>query len=395
MKRLMIGLSAAAVMMSACGDIDQPQRGDGWRVGGGKDPDIVEPLQCEGELQRDWHTSELSYPWYDPTQFGFSPQGDRLRFAGRFVSGAHIFSAQDGARIDANLGDGSETLDPSWTRAVSMPRFSPRALVRDVERDEVIGSIDTGGETAYIVDVDFMPDDERIVALDCRGGGFNLMTWSPENGVESNIWEDDEEMHCLGGHGSMEKLRLGPEGRVAFISMPGSGHLARVDLSTGETVKVRAHALADSTHIGPYMAYDEVGVVDLAVDPRGELVATSGIDDTVRLWDANTLEPVGEPIAAAAVGINVMTYAPGRVVSPLAWSPDGSVLAMAGPDGQVVLRDRRGEEVGSISIPPVADEFAPTDDPRISDPVGGIAFSPDGSRIALGNYLSVGVWSCN
>ena len=88
-------------------------------------------------------------------------------------------------------------------------------------------------------------------------------------------------------------------------------------------------------------------------------VATASADGSVRLWDADTGQPNGNPLAGHT-----------EAVFSVAFSPDGHRLATAGEDGTVRLWD-------AVSGEPVADPL--TGHVRM---VLGVVFSPDGRRLA-------------
>jgi WD40 repeat protein len=93
----------------------------------------------------------------------------------------------------------------------------------------------------------------------------------------------------------------------------------------------------------------------MAFDPAGRLV-TGGMDGAIKVWDATTGQPIGEPIRANL----------GRLVD-LEFSPDGSTMATTSTNGAVRLWD------------------AKTLEPRLvlaRDGAGKLAFSGDGSRLA-------------
>src|SRR5207247_8032699 len=103
-------------------------------------------------------------------------------------------------------------------------------------------------------------------------------------------------------------------------------------------------------------------VSDVAFSPNGKLLATTGSDGTVRLWNPVTDQAVGAPLQA------------GRAqggASVVAFSPDGKLLATAsGNSGTVRVWN-------SVTRRPVGT-------PLHSDGSGvyGLAFSPDSKLLA-------------
>jgi WD40 repeat protein len=67
-------------------------------------------------------------------------------------------------------------------------------------------------------------------------------------------------------------------------------------------------------------------VNDIAFDPTGRLLATATEKGVVRIWDAATGRPVGDPLVGHE-----------NFVNAVAFSPDGRTLASAGQDGTVRL----------------------------------------------------------
>jgi eukaryotic-like serine/threonine-protein kinase len=93
--------------------------------------------------------------------------------------------------------------------------------------------------------------------------------------------------------------------------------------------------------------------------PDGERVATASVDNSARLWDAHTGEPISPPL-------------PHRDwVASVAFSPDGAILSTACKDGSVFLwNGRTGEPMGEFCRHDAWANFA--------------EFSPDGTRIFTG-----------
>jgi WD40 repeat protein len=128
--------------------------------------------------------------------------------------------------------------------------------------------------------------------------------------------------------------------------------------ATGTTVEVR-HPV---THrrVG---AVFEVGsrVMAMVVSPDGRRLVTAAEDNTLRVWDAESRQPVGGPLVAE--GMN-RPYG-------LAINPDSTLLAAAGDGGTALWNLADRQVVGLLQA--------------TNGGHSAVAFSPDGSRIATGD----------
>jgi WD40 repeat protein len=68
-------------------------------------------------------------------------------------------------------------------------------------------------------------------------------------------------------------------------------------------------------------------VTSVAFSPNDKLLASGGLDGTVRVWNPATGQPIGAPLRAST----------GSGAPSVAFSPDGKLLASAGFDGTVRL----------------------------------------------------------
>jgi WD40 repeat protein len=148
----------------------------------------------------------------------------------------------------------------------------------------------------------------------------------------------------LSGHGgAVESVAFSPHGAL-LASAGGDGQLKIWDLATGhETVTIKA---------------PRPGAGRVAFSPDGKFLAsTSPGDDTVRLWNAAT----GEPIRTFG---NVGGLC-------IAFSPDNKYLASAGSDRAIRLYDLASGQLAHALKGHLK-------------PVRSIAFSPDGKRLVSG-----------
>jgi WD40 repeat protein len=113
----------------------------------------------------------------------------------------------------------------------------------------------------------------------------------------------------------------------------------------------------------------------VAVSPDGKTLAVGGIgDDGLRFFDAETHEQIGEPVEVPA-------GPPGPTeVTGLAYSPDGETLAFVTNFDEDDRGYLRVIDVKTREMAAEARHFAPD-----------VAFTEDGSRLVITEYLEVGV----
>ncbi|MET9030879.1 TIR domain-containing protein [Nocardia sp. NPDC004168] len=171
--------------------------------------------------------------------------------------------------------------------------------------------------------------------------------------------------------------------------------------------------------IGKPMSGHTGGVESVAYSPHGTVIVSAGTDRTVRVWDSSNQDPIGEPMVGHGGAVVSASFVPGtaRILSAgidgtlRLWnfassaSPGHSLLDPPGryaPDGRQVRpqsfaygSDSRHAVLGAYEgsvflLDPTTGAYqemiAPgaQQDPR-GDPIGSVALSPDGHRVASGN----------
>lgn len=114
-----------------------------------------------------------------------------------------------------------------------------------------------------------------------------------------------------------------------------------------------------TANLHAYMHGHTGNVRTVAVSPDGTRIATGGQDNTVRLWDTTTYQPVGTPLIGHGDWINKVVF-----------SPDGNLVASGSSDDTIRLwATATGQPVGEPLVGHIGH-------------IWGLAFSPDGTRLA-------------
>ncbi|MEP7041086.1 MAG: adenylate/guanylate cyclase domain-containing protein [Chloroflexota bacterium] len=237
----------------------------------------------------------------------------------------------------ARLG-GGESGDP-------LPE-AQEALHRAVQASRVVAVMPGLGEE--MVGGAMSPDGRIAVSLDVGG---RLQAWKVETGELIATVEIDPPQPS-----QTTTLSFSPDG--TRVAVPSSGDIKIFDVETW-------------AEVASWQAHDQA-ITTVIFSPDGSQLASGGLDEFVRVWDAATHDLVTTIVVTADAD------EPGLAqVLSLAYMPDGKRI-VAG------LFDDRPDHVGSAQILDVATGELVM---KLAEgPISSVAVSPDGSRIATGDW---------
>jgi WD40 repeat protein len=179
--------------------------------------------------------------------------------------------------------------------------------------------------------------------------------------IAAVAWSQDGERLVTGSYDRTLRAWGAKDGAGVFATDANAGFVFAVAAGKdffaagGQDGHVRLFQ-ADSKLRADIAAHD-AACTDLALAPGGKVLASVGADRVLRLSDASTGE-----------SLHVLRDLPGLQFR-LAWSPDGSRVAVGSSDVRLVDA-ATGELVETL--------------PRLAAPLTALAFSPDGSTLAAG-----------
>jgi WD40 repeat protein/serine/threonine protein kinase len=202
-----------------------------------------------------------------------------------------------------------------------------------------------------VVDLAFSPDGKLLAAA---GKETTVRFWDVAT---------RREVGNLRGHAAhVNRVAFSPDGRT--LASGGADNTVRLwDLAA------RRATTTFEGHTAP--------VSSLAFSPDGRLLASASEDTTVRLWDATT----GQAVKTLRGQQTAVSYlACQDVLSSVAFSPDGKVMATGGGDGTVRLWDTATGQVAALLR-------------GHTTPVTAVAFARDGrDLVSAGQDGTLKLW---
>ena len=286
----------------------------------------------------------------------FSPDGQRIVSGSRDKT-VRLWDARTGQPIGQPLqGHGNSVLSvafsPDGQRIIS-GSFDKTVRLWDSKTGQPIGQ-PLQGQGSSVYSVAFSPDGQRIVS----GSSDNTVRlWDARTGQPIG--------QPLQGHGdSVLSVAFSPDGQ-RIVSGSRDKTVRLWDARTGQP-------------IGQPLQGHGSWVTSVTFSPDGQRIASgsgndgfpSSYDNTVRLWDARTGQPIGQPLQGHGNSVYSVAFSPVRIATPKGL---GYVIVSGSYDRTVRLWDARtGQPIGQ----PLQGH---------GDKVNSVAFSPDGQRIVSGS----------
>jgi WD40 repeat protein len=213
-------------------------------------------------------------------------------------------------------------------------------VIVDVATSQEVATL--AGHDGPVTGVAYLPDEETIVTSSFDG---SVRFWDARTGAERSFFD--------AGVGQVVSIAVSPDG--ARLLAGGDGGAVKLWAITNSNARLEAT-------LAPGHQSFVMGVV---FDDSGEVAASVGGEDGVRLW---SVAPQGE-VAAWTAGL------------PIAFTDDGSHIATTGADGSSIVIRRTSDWQPEATLADVASGEHPSVDRW--GWIGGVAMTPAADRVVV------------
>jgi WD40 repeat protein len=315
---------------------------DGSILASGDHDYLGSPIHKDGNVTL-WDTSTRQSTVTLPIQrssialLSFSPNGTILVTGGG--SGLNLWNTKDGQLL-ASLNEFASIRGTSFTETGKMVTVSQdgKISIWDILSNTILKQSELGGR---IIDLAFIQREKKLAITTSLG----VQVWT----------YNDNEVSGLG------KLETSDAALVDIVGVDGSDYLAYSLDSIGN---VKLVDIGLQKEIASFFYQLPAAATSMKISPDGKMIAVGGGDwgsGRTEVWDAQTSSKL------KVLGCN------GFVVWKVQFSPDSTLLAEACGDETTLQRPLKGSIVWSAKRMQWID-------------VATVAFSPDGTVLASGDY---------
>ena len=215
---------------------------------------------------------------------------------------------------------------------------------------------------AAVNSVDRSPDASTVLAGLANG---RVILWNLEDRTVAQEWECGDRVH---------EAIFSPCGRM--IAVAGA---ARPSLIPDRTACVSLIRVSDGATIADFRTRASNEARCVCFSPDGVLIAMGGTDENVHVWRLDSDEKVATLLTHNRTPDGYRDRLPHGWIQSVAFSPDGSMLAVASSDNRLRVYDTTSWELIDF-----LEDF--------TGPIRDADFSSDGRYLAASTAMHVAVW---
>ncbi len=348
-----------------------------------------------------WTVPDPSGPLFGAVSMTISPNAGLLMGSGEF--GGTVHRTADGLMLGGHpLVAG--TVDDAWALSARPVEHEERVALFALKSGVEIASLpvpatpDPEKDWLSALSATLTPQGHRAIAGACwravgqDPGDLVITTWSvtTQQPISSTVLPGICDDHMSWPRRPM--LIATPDGD-AVIATPGMGRILHVDLLTGAATATKIDVAATTPINSDWAPYGMKPVMTTALSPTGDELAIVTHAGQVQRFALPSLLPLGTPIMAGLAVVNQHTYIP-SVESPLAYSPDGTLLAFIDGEGEPNLLETATGELVKTFHRPLLEEATPWSGPT-DGYLSGLKFGADGQTLFASGEAGLSAWRCD